>query len=70
MGLNALKINSCVPILVMCWFEEKIDARTDNLLKNRGQHQSQWILMKDAAFYEHSQAVIFKVSVSVGSSLD
>lgn len=35
MGLNALKINSCVPILVMCWFEEKIDARTDNLLKNR-----------------------------------
>ena len=30
MGLNALKINSCVPILVMCWFEEKIDARADN----------------------------------------
>lgn len=35
MGLNALKINSCVPILVMCWFEEKIDARTDNASKNR-----------------------------------
>ncbi len=41
MGLNALKINSCVPILVMCWFEEKIDARTDNLLK-KGQHQRLW----------------------------
>ena len=26
MGLNALKINSCVPILVMCWFEEKIGS--------------------------------------------
>lgn len=35
MGLNALKINSCVPILVMCWFEEKIDARADNPQKNR-----------------------------------
>jgi len=35
-----------------------------------GQHQSQWILMKDAALDKHSQSVIFKVSVSVGSSLD
>ena len=32
----------------------------------RGQHQSQWILMKDAALDKDPQSIIFKVFIAVG----
>lgn len=35
MGLNALKINSCGPVLILCWFEEKNRRAGDNPQKNR-----------------------------------
>ena len=31
-----------------------------------GQHQSQWILMKDAALDKDPQSIIFKVFIAVG----
>ena len=34
--------------------------------KNTGQHQSQWILMKDAALDKDPQSIIFKVFIAVG----
>ena len=34
--------------------------------KVRGQHQSQWILMKDAALDKDPQSIIFKVFIAVG----
>ena len=37
--------------------------------RNRGQHQSQWILMKDAALDKDPQSVIFKVFITVSHSL-
>ena len=36
------------------------------LLYFRGQHQSQWILMKDAALDKDPQSIIFKVFIAVG----
>ena len=33
---------------------------------NSGQHQSQWILMKDAALDKDPQSIIFKVFIAVG----
>ncbi len=32
----------------------------------KGQHQSQWILMKDAALDKDPQSIIFKVFIAVG----
>ena len=40
---------------------EKMD-----LANNMGQHQSQWILMKDAALDKDPQSIIFKVFIAVG----
>ena len=34
--------------------------------KSLGQHQSQWILMKDAALDKDPQSIIFKVFIAVG----
>ena len=34
--------------------------------KYTGQHQSQWILMKDAALDKDPQSIIFKVFIAVG----
>ena len=34
--------------------------------KTEGQHQSQWILMKDAALDKDPQSIIFKVFIAVG----
>ena len=34
--------------------------------KKLGQHQSQWILMKDAALDKDPQSIIFKVFIAVG----
>ena len=36
------------------------------LIKKAGQHQSQWILMKDAALDKDPQSIIFKVFIAVG----
>ena len=35
-------------------------------LNRLGQHQSQWILMKDAALDKDPQSIIFKVFIAVG----
>ena len=35
-------------------------------MKKMGQHQSQWILMKDAALDKDPQSIIFKVFIAVG----
>ena len=37
--------------------------------ERRGQHQSQWILMKDAALDKDPQSIIFKVFIAVGQAL-
>ena len=38
----------------------------DSFNEKAGQHQSQWILMKDAALDKDPQSIIFKVFIAVG----
>ena len=45
MGLNTLKINSCEPVLILCWFEEK-NRRADEIIDK---YKSIWARLKRAA---------------------
>ena len=47
-------------------FASGIIAGPGNTLNLMGQHQSQWILMKDAALDKDPQSIIFKVFIAVG----
>ena len=42
------------------------DGSTPKSVDFKGQHQSQWILMKDAALDKDPQSIIFKVFIAVG----
>ena len=42
------------------------NLHTERVLDSLGQHQSQWILMKDAALDKDPQSIIFKVFIAVG----
>ena len=46
--------------------EDNLVFNSDYIKSNMGQHQSQWILMKDAALDKDPQSIIFKVFIAVG----
>ena len=49
-------------IAAVCAFSAEKPEKAEKL----GQHQSQWILMKDAALDKDPQSIIFKVFIAVG----
>ena len=48
------------------YFKPKNIGSTPKSVDFKGQHQSQWILMKDAAWDKDPQSIIFKVFIAVG----